>query len=173
MEFRLPDALLLLQGTPDILRAMLGHLPDEWLDASDGAETWSPRQVVAHLIEAEQHNWPPRVQAILTGSGVFPPFDRFAHLQKIQDADITDLLQEFRVLRAANLRDLQGRHLTLQDLARTGAHPEFGEVTLAQLLATWTAHDLAHLVQVSRTLARNYRGAVGPWRAYLSVMNSS
>ncbi|RJF72335.1 DinB family protein [Deinococcus cavernae] len=170
MEFNLDDALLLLRRTPATLTGLLTGLSSEWLHTNEGADTWSPHQVVAHLTLAEHHNWLPRVRAILEQVGAFPPFDRFAHLQRSPDVSTVQLLSEFQAVRGANLQALQALNLTPADLNRTGQHPEFGTVTLAQLLSTWTVHDHAHLVQISRTLAGNYREAVGPWQAYLSIL---
>ncbi len=168
MEFKLEEAQILLGRTPNTLKALLYDLPPAWLEHNEGENTWSPIQVVAHLIEAEQTNWLPRAKAILEGRA-FPVFDRFAHLQQ-EAKEIGQLLEEFALLRQKNLQDMEAMHLSPIDLQRTGQHPEFGTVKLEQLLATWVAHDLGHLVQITRTLAKNYREAVGPWRAYLSAL---
>ncbi|MFC4639063.1 DinB family protein [Deinococcus hohokamensis] len=170
MEFRLEEGMPVLRATPGTLRALLQDLPDPWVHANEGPQTWSPFEVVGHLVMAEQQNWRPRLQSLWHGEGTFPPFDRFAHLGAHQGRSLDELLDEFRRQRAESLELLEALKLTPQDLSRTGKHPEFGAVTLGQLLATWVTHDLSHLVQVSRTLARQYRAAVGPWQAYLSVL---
>ena len=172
MDFELAEAELLLGRTPAVLRALLLGLPERWLRGNEGPETWSPLEVLAHLIEGEKTNWMPRVRVIYEQGeeGQFAPFDRFAHLRASEGRSVNDLLDEFAALRAQSLEEVRALQLTPADLGRTGQHPEFGRVTLGQLLATWTAHDQAHLVQLSRTLARQYREAVGPWQAYLSVM---
>ena len=169
MDFRLSDAVLLLSRTPEVLRSLLAGLPDGWLNANEGGETWSPTQVVAHLSMADRTNWLPRTKALRAGEP-FPPLDRFAHLNTGEVQGIAALLDEFATIRAASLAGLRALDLSPTDLQRQGQHPEFGPVTLAQLLSTWVVHDQDHLVQISRTLAGNYRGAVGPWAAYLSVL---
>lgn len=170
-QVTLHDSLTLLGRTPAVLRALLGGLPPEWAHANEGEDTWSPSDVLGHLCDGERENWLPRLRVILEKgeAGTFTPFDRFAHL-RAPPVGLDERLDEFERLRAANLDAVRALHLTGADLARTGRHPEFGVVTLGQLLSTWAAHDLAHLVQINRTLARGYRDAVGPWRAYLSVM---
>lgn len=171
MNFDLNDAANLLSRTPGTLYALLRGLPEPWLHATEGEGTWNPLQVVAHLIHADQTNWLPRARAILEGDGTFPPFDRFAHLSLDHNQAVDTLLDEFATIRAESIRTLQTLNPAPDDLRRLGQHPEFGPVTLAQLLSTWVVHDLDHMVQISRTLAGNYREAVGPWRAYLRVMN--
>ncbi|ASN79908.1 DinB family protein [Deinococcus ficus] len=172
MDVNLEHSLALLDRTPATLTALLSGLPEGWLHANEGEGTWSPFDVLGHLVDGERVNWLPRLRVILEHgeAGTFAPFDRFAHLNANGHRSVDDLLAEFTRLRGENVAAVRALHLTPADLARTGRHPEFGPVTLGQLIATWTAHDLAHLVQVSRTMARTYRDAVGPWRAYLSVM---
>jgi uncharacterized damage-inducible protein DinB len=168
-NFRLDEALPVLERTPRVLRAQLGGLPDPWLRDDDGEGTWSPGQVVAHLVEAEHDLWIPRMRAIL-GGDAFPPFDREASIRRWGADPLPVLLDEFERRRAASLRDFAAANLSEADLGRTGVHPEFGTVTLAQLLSTWTAHDLIHLAQITRTMARRYRDAVGPWRNYIRTL---
>lgn len=172
MEFKLEDALSLLGRTPDTLRAVLHGLPAAWLHSNEGEGTWSPFDVLGHLINGERTNWIPRARVIYEQgeAGTFAPFDRFAHLRANTGRGVDELLDEFAALRAENLATLKAMNLAPTDLERTGMHPEFGTVTLGQLLATWVTHDQAHLVQIHRTLAKGYSGAVGPWRAYLSVL---
>lgn len=172
-EFAIPDGVAILSRTPDVLRSMMVGLPDRWLHQADGPGRWTPAEVLVHLIEAERELWVPRMDAILRSPtiGRFGPFDRDANFDRARLVPISDLLAEFATLRSGSLHALQSRRLTSADLARTGIHPEFGVVTLAQLLSTWTAHDLAHLAQISRTMARQYAEAVGPWRTYLRVLH--
>jgi hypothetical protein len=172
MEFDLSASMAVLERTPAVLRALLVGLPERWTTINEGGETWSPYDVVGHLVHGERTDWIPRARIILAQGADrrFTPFDRFAHLNEGTERTLNQRLDEFVHLRAEGLATLRGWHLTAEQLALTGVHPEFGEVTLGQLLATWTAHDLGHLVQVSRTMARQYRDAVGPWRAYLSVL---
>lgn len=168
----LASGMAVLDRTPRVLAALLDGLPAELLHATDGPGTWSPYTVVGHLIHGERVNWVVRARIILDaeGDGRFTPFDREAQFAEGTSRSINELLASFAQLRAANLATVSGWSLTEAELSREGIHPEFGAVTLRQLLSTWVAHDLGHLTQVTRTLARQYREAVGPWRAYLSVM---
>lgn len=172
MEFNLDHGVALLASTPGAIRQMLGTLPAAWLDATEGPETWSPYEVVGHLIHAERTDWIPRAKIILAqgSSRRFTPFDRFAQLHEGRKVPLGDLLDEFAALRAESLITLGSWQLTETQLALEGEHPEFGAVTLRQLLATWVAHDLGHIAQIARVMAKQYRDAVGPWRAYLSIM---
>ena len=165
----LAEALPILERTPSVLRAQLHGLPAPWLSENDGDGTWSPGQVVAHLAQAEHDLWIPRMRAILGGEA-FPAFDREGSIRGWGTDSLESLLDEFTRRRAASLRDFAAAKLTDADLTRTGKHPEFGTVTLAQLLSTWTAHDLIHLAQITRTMARRYRDAVGPWKNYIRTL---
>lgn len=173
MQFDLALALPLLERTPQALNSLLGDLPVEWTTANEGVGTWSPFDVVGHLIDGEEADWIPRARIILSEAADrrFEPFDRFRHLGRNRGRPLGDLLQEFATLRRTNLTSLRHFRLTPTDLQRTGTHPELGVVTLEQHLATWVAHDLGHLAQVSRVMARQYTGAVGPWRAYLPILH--
>ena len=171
----LEEAVTILARTPSTLDALLRGLPESWTNAHEGDETWSPFDVVGHLIHGEKVDWVPRAKIILA-HGDARPFDKFDRLaQTIASAGRTlpDLLDEFARRRQANLRELVALNLTTSDLDRGGRHPELGPVTLRQLLATWVAHDLDHVVQISRVLARQYSEEVGPWRAYLRVISGS
>ena len=172
MDFDLPTGIAVLERTPHTLRALLAGLPPAWTDATEGPDTWSPYVVIGHLIHGERTDWMPRARIILSQGPDrrFTPYDRFAQFRESQGKPLERLLDEFAGLRASNLATLTGWHLTDAQLSLTGEHPEFGPVTLRQLLATWVAHDLAHLVQIARVMATQYKDAVGPWRAYLSVM---
>jgi hypothetical protein len=172
MDFRLEDARPILQRTPDVLRGLLVDLPPQWTAATEGPGTWSPFDVVGHLIHAERTNWMPRVEHILQhGEGVpFPPFDREAMFGASRGRSVEELLDTFARLRAESLERLNALNLSTGDLLRRGRHPEFGPVTLGQLLATWVVHDLGHVNQAVRVMARQYADAVGPWRAYLSIL---
>jgi uncharacterized damage-inducible protein DinB len=163
------EALPILERTPRVLRAQLHGLPNPWLQDNDGEGTWSPGQVVAHLVEAEHDLWIPRMRAIIGGQA-FPAFDREASIRRWGNEPLDALLEEFARRRSASLRDFAAAAITDADLGRTGKHPEFGTVTLSQLLATWTAHDLIHLAQITRTMARRYRDAVGPWKNYIRTL---
>jgi len=173
VEFELGNAIAVLERTPATLRSLLLGLPPAWTDATEGPDTWSPYVVIGHLIQGERSDWIPRAQIILAQGPErrFTPFDRFAQFRESEGKSLTELLDEFARLRAENLSTLKSWQLTDAQLALEGQHPAFGAVTLRQLLATWVAHDLGHVVQVSRVMAKQYRDAIGPWVEYLSVMN--
>lgn len=172
MQFDLERSCAVLERTPSVLTAMLAGLPSEWTTPNEGPDTWSAFDVVGHLIDGEETDWIPRAQIILAQgeNRRFEPFDRFRHLTRNRGRRLPDLLQEFASLRAANLARLRAFDLTPAKLALEGEHPAFGRVTLEQLLATWVAHDLGHIGQVARVLAKQYADAVGPWREYLPVL---
>jgi hypothetical protein len=174
VDFRFDDALPVLRRTPSVVRTLLQDLPDSWTSASEGPGTWTPFDVVGHLIHGERTDWVPRVEHILRhGDHVpFPPFDREAMFEASRGRSLGELLDTFDRLRRRNLDRLAALGLTEADLARIGQHPEFGPVALAQLLSTWVAHDLGHIAQIVRTMAQQYGSAVGPWRAYLSIVRT-
>ncbi len=152
---------------------MLGGLPAEWTEGTEGGESWSPYVVVGHLIHGERTDWISRAQIILAQGPQrrFTPYDRFAQFEESKGKTLPTLLDEFAKLRAGNLDTLRGWKLTDEQLALEGEHPAFGAVTLRQLLASWVVHDLGHIVQVARTMAKQYSDAIGPWRAYLPVVD--
>lgn len=172
MEFQFDDALPVLRRTPAVLRALLLDLSDAWIAATEGPGTWSPFDIVGHLIHGERTDWIPRVEHMLRhGDTVaFPAFDREAMFTASKGLSLGELLDTFGRLRTGNLDRLAALRLTEADLARPGTHPELGAVTLGQHLATWVAHDLNHIGQVVRVVARQYSAAVGPWKAYLSIL---
>ncbi|MBC8087956.1 MAG: DinB family protein [Phycisphaerae bacterium] len=173
MNFSLIEAVAVLQRTPHVLRALLHDLPAAWTEGNEGPDTWSPYVVVGHLIHGERSDWIPRATIILE-QGLhrrFEPFDRMAQFRDSEGKSLNQLLDEFADLRTQSLATLATWNLTDTQLALQGEHPAFGAVTLRQLLSTWVAHDLGHLVQISRVMARQYRDEVGPWRQYLSVMD--
>jgi hypothetical protein len=160
MEFNLPDTIAQLTRTPAVLNALLRDLPETWTLANEGADTWSPFDIVGHLVHGERTDWMPRARMIL----------QLGYVRESQGRSLEQLLDEFASLRSQNLAELRALNLGPVDLARRGRHPALGEVTLAQLLATWAVHDLTHLHQISRVLALQYQQAVGPWSAYLGVL---
>ncbi len=166
------ETVALLERTPGALSALLRGLPEALLLGDEGENTWNAREVVAHLIHTEQSNWIPRARMILDygEQQSFAPLDREAFQAESRSLSADAMLDEFARLRAENLRELQGFNLSPESLERTGRHPAFGVVTLSQLLATWAAHDLTHLHQVSRILAHQFRQAVGPWEVFLGVL---
>jgi hypothetical protein len=171
-EHNLQDTLSLLSRTPAALDALLRDLPETWTFRNEGENTWSAFDVVGHLIHGERTDWMPRARMILQfqDSRAFEPFDRWAQTRASQGKSLAQLLDEFSRLRSENLADLRSLNLPPEHLQLQGRHPELGLVTLSQLLATWAAHDLTHLHQLSRIMAYQYREAVGPWSAYLGVM---
>ncbi len=175
MEFDLTNSTALLARTPAVLNAWIRELPDVWVEAREGAETWSVREIVGHLIHGEKTDWIPRARRILEHgeAKAFDPFDRLGHLNEIAGRSPGQLLDEFAALRAGNLEQLRAMNPDAAALARRGLHPALGVVTLSELLATWVAHDLSHLHQISRVMAHQYREAVGPWAAYLGVLQCS
>jgi hypothetical protein len=174
-SFVMEEAVAILARTPATLDALLRGLPDGWIVAHEGGETWSPFDVIGHLIQGERTDWVPRAKIILEHgeARAFDKFDRFAQVTVSQGRTLASLLDELAALRRENLRELAALRLTDADLDRRGRHPELGVVTLGQLLATWVAHDLDHVVQISRVLARQYSDEVGPWRAYLRVISGT
>lgn len=172
MNFSLSDSVAVLTRTPATLRALLAGLPTSWTDASESAGSWTPKQVVAHLILADQANWIPRVRVFLEDAGrALPAFDPAAGLQKLAGLDLTQLIAEFERGRSHCLSELVSLALIDSQLDRSAVHPQFGPVTLRQLLATWTVHDLSHIAQIARVMSSQYRDAVGPWSAYLRVLS--
>ena len=162
----------LLRRTPDLLRALLVGLPDEWTETTDVPENgWRPRDVVGHLITGELTDWIERTKRILEhGMAVpFDRFDRFAHEERDTDATFYELVQRFATLRAENLARLD-ELATDGDLDRRGMHPSLGEVTLRELIATWAVHDLDHVSQIFAGMAGSHDAAVGPWKAYLGIL---
>jgi hypothetical protein len=173
--FALHDAIAILARTPASLDALLRGLPEGWTTAHEGGETWSSFDVIGHLIHGDKTDWLPRARIILEHGETrsFEPFDRFAQMTASKGRTLVKLLDEFATVRRESLGGLAALGLTAADLDRRGLHPQLGVVTLRQLLATWVAHDLDHLAQISRVLARQYSDEVGPWRAYLRVISGT
>jgi hypothetical protein len=172
MEFQIEPAVAVLSRTPATLNALLRNLPEPCLVQNEGPETWSPYDVIGHLIHGEETDWIPRAKIILEhgATRAFERFDRIAMFEKSKGKPIAELLDTFAHLRAKNLRELQSVNLTTELLDKRGRHPELGIVTLRQLLSTWVVHDLGHIRQIVRVMSKQYREAVGPWRAYLSIL---
>jgi hypothetical protein len=173
MAFDITQGIAVLERTPGTLHAMLHDLGTAWIDATEGPETWSPHVIVGHLVHGERANWIPRARFIRSQSASrrLPPYDRVAHFRESEGRSLSVLLDEFGRLRAENLATLAAWRLTDTELALAGEHPEFGTVTLRQLLATWVVHDLGHIAQTVRVMAKQYRDAIGPWRAYLPIVD--
>ena len=172
MQQNLQHTMALLARTPSSLNALLRDLPQEWTMQNEGGNTFNAFDVIGHLIHGERTDWMPRAKRILEfgETRAFDPFDRRAQEGESEGKLLGQLLDEFARLRSDNLAELRSLELAPEDLNRRGLHPALGTVTLSQLLATWAAHDLTHLHQISRIMAHQYRGAVGPWSMYLGVM---
>ena len=172
MKFNLDNALVILERTPAILETMLGDLSEIWIRANEGKGTWSPYDIIGHLIHGEKTDWMPRAEIILSDNPdkQFPEFDRFAQFEESKGKSLPELLKEFKKLREKNLALLKSKNLTAAHLAQHGIHPSFGMVTLSQLLSTWVVHDLNHLSQISRVMAKQYKEEVGPWISYLGIL---
>ncbi len=172
MNHSLSDTMSLLTRTPVALNALLRDLPETWTLRNEGANTWSPFDIIGHLVHAERADWVPRVKIILKSgeTQAFAPFDRGGHAREVQGKSLGQLLDEFARVRSENLDELRKLNLRPEDLERRGRHPALGVVTLGQLLATWAGHDLTHLHQISRVMAYQYRETVGPWSRYLGVL---
>jgi hypothetical protein len=171
-EFNLNEAMAVLTRTPAALDALLRGLPNLWVRGNEGKDTWSPYDIVGHLIEGEHTDWMPRARMILEHGEArpFEPFDRFAQMKESQNKTLEILLDDFARLRKESLSALRALNLQPEDLSRRGRHPALGVVSLSQLLSTWAVHDLTHLHQLSRVMAYQYREAVGPWSVYLGVL---
>ena len=168
----LDESMAVLTRTPAVLDTLLRDLPETWTTATEGPATWSPYDVMGHLVHAEVADWMPRLTIILQHgtARAFDPFDREAQFRDIRGKSLASLLDDFTALRRDNLTRLRELNLQPDQLELQGTHPALGTVTLRQLLATWTAHDLGHVIQISRTMAKRYKQEVGPWTEYLSVM---
>lgn len=174
MKFELQKAILILERTPNILKAYLQDLPPEWTHQNEGDNTWSPYDVVGHLIHGEKTDWVVRAGIILNDgpNKAFEPFDRFAQFENSKGKSLNQLLSEFEQLRAENIKKLKSMNISAADLSLEGMHPGLGRVTLKQLLATWVSHDLGHIAQISRVMAKLYKAEVGSWKAYLKILDA-
>jgi hypothetical protein len=175
MKFNLNKSLEILSRTPDVLNTLLTGLSDDWVIHNEGGETWSPYNIVGHLIHGEREDWIARTRKIL---GIetdknFVPFDRFAQFNENKKKTLQELLDEFKARRKKNIKILASFNIDDKKLKMEGTHPEFGIVTLEQLLSTWTAHDLTHIAQISRIMAKQYKEAMGPWIEYFRVLKDT
>jgi len=172
MEFKLDLALEILEQTPKVINELAGSVSPDWTDKNEGENTWSPYEIVGHLIHGEKTDWIPRIKIILSQKSDkrFKPFDRFAQINESKGKSMKQLVEEFTVIRKQNLGILRSLKIKDSDLNRKGLHPVFGEVNLRQLLSTWVVHDLGHIAQISRTMSTQYKSEVGPWIQYLGVL---
>ncbi len=173
MKYKVEKGIEILERTPDVLRQLLSGLSDEWLHGTEGPKTWSPYDIVGHLIHGEKTDWTERLNIILSDQGnkTFTPFDRFAQFEDSKGKTLTELLTEFDMLREKNLMYLRSLEIEEEQFSMKAIHPSLGEVSLKELLATWVAHDLGHIAQIARVMAKQYKHEVGPWQEYLSVLN--
>ncbi|MCD2260572.1 DinB family protein [Psychroserpens sp. XSD401] len=173
MPFNLEESIGILERTPEVLSAMLNGLPEQWLKSNEGENTWSPYDIVGHYIYGEKTDWIVRAKIILSTSEnkQFEPFDRFAQFGEDQNTPISELIAEFKTLREKNLNTLKSFELTNTDLIKKGTHPELGNVTLQELLSAWVVHDLAHLAQINRVMAKQYKTHVGVWKAFMGILS--
>lgn len=172
MDFDLDQSVEVLRRTPDTVRTLLADLPEVWIRGIEGPDTFSPFDVVGHLIDCEETDWMPRARIILAGGPEprFEPYDRFRHRARNANRTLASLLEDLATLRAANLVELRAWNLTPAQLDLPGIHPTFGRVTLRQLLAGWVVHDLGHIAQIARVMAKQYREEVGPWLPFMPVL---
>jgi NTP pyrophosphatase (non-canonical NTP hydrolase) len=172
MNFSLEKSIQILERTPTVLEVMLKNISPDWINNSKGEGTWSAYDVVGHLIHGEKTDWVPRAEIILSDKADkrFEKFDRFAQFENSKGKLLGELLEEFTALRKNNIDRLKSLNITDKDLDKKGIHPAFGDVTLAQLLSTWVVHDLNHIAQISRVMAKHYKEDVGPWTAYLKIL---
>lgn len=174
MTFNINKSIEILSRTPLVIESLVSGLPEEWQKSNEGQNTWSPYEIVGHLIHGEKTDWIPRTKIILSNSEnkTFTPFDRFAQAHENQERPIVELLKEFKELRNKNLDVLKSLQIDDSKLLEKGIHPELGEVTLKDLLSTWVVHDLGHISQISRVMAKQYKTEVGPWIEYLGILKS-
>lgn len=173
MKFDLNQAISVLERTPGVFKQLLDNISQEWTHKNEGKDTWSPYDVVGHLVHGEKTDWMPRLEIVLNDSenNTFEPYDRFAQFEMSKGKSLGDLLDEFEILRKKNLRTLKSKFLSSNDLTKQGIHPGLGPVTLNQMLSAWVVHDLGHIAQVSRVMAKQYKEEIGPWTQYLTIVN--
>lgn len=173
MEYELDEAISILERTPKVLRTLLSGLPNSWIENNEGPDTWSPFDIVGHLIHGEKTDWIPRLKLMKSDDAdkTFPPFDRFAQFEASKGKSLDTLLEEFEQLRADNIVELKFMSPNENELDLVvGIHPALGNANARQLLSTWVVHDLGHIAQISRVMAKQYKSEVGPWKAYLGIL---
>lgn len=172
MEFELNKAIEILKRTPKSLKVLLNDLSNDWVYENEGINTWNPFDIVGHLIHGEKTDWIVRCNIILrnNSNNKFAEFDRFAQFENSKGKSLTELLNEFEQLRTKNIKELNSLNISNKELNLKGIHPEFGTINLRQLISTWVVHDLGHISQISRVMAKQYKDEVGPWIAYLGIL---
>lgn len=175
MNYNLGEAISVLEKTPVVLTAMLDELSQDWTHQNEGKDTWSPFDIIGHLVHGEKTDWMPRLEIVLSTSEekTFTPYDRFAQFETSKGKSVTSLLTEFRSLRKENLTILRAKKLTEGDLDKQGIHPELGPISLRNMLSAWVVHDLGHIAQISRVMAKQYKEEIGPWTQYLTIVNTT
>lgn len=173
MKYSLERSYEILERAPAVLQSLLAGLSDDWIMPNEGPETFSPYDVVGHLIHGEKTDWVPRAKMILEfgNTKTFERYDRFAQYEESKGKSLQQLLEEFEVIRRENMNWIKSLNLTEDDLGRRGMHPVLGEVTLRNLLATWVAHDLTHIAQITRVMAKQYKEEMGPWPEFFRILN--
>ena len=173
MLYSLKKSYEILERTPTVLKALLTGLSEDWIMNNEGPETFSPYDVAGHLVHGEKTDWTVRIKRILESgnSKAFDLFDRFAQYKDSEGKTLVQLLDEFEQLRTENIQWLQSLNLSATDLNKTGMHPVLGEVTLRNLLATWVVHDLTHIAQITRVMAKQYKEEMGPWTEFFRILN--
>ncbi len=173
MKYNIQEATQILERTPAVLRSLLQDLPDDWVMNNEGPDTFSPYDVMGHLIHGEKTDWVTRAKLILEfgSSKPFVPWDRFAQYEESKGKTLKQLLDEFEAVRKENIKWLSSQHLSGKDLDKKGMHPKLGEVTLRNLLATWVVHDLTHIAQITRVMAKQYKEEMGPWPEFFRILS--
>ncbi|HYF03082.1 MAG TPA: DinB family protein [Patescibacteria group bacterium] len=170
--FSLDKSIEVLGNTPNVLSSLCDNLGNDWMESNEGDSTWTVKEVVAHLTLCESTNWIPRIRKILSDKDKhLNPLDMNHHLEMAKNTSLQDLLHNFKILRQRGIAEIISLNLTEEDLKKAGIHPELGSVTLRQLLSTWVVHDLNHIAQIARIMAKQYQEEVGPWSAYLPIIN--
>jgi DinB superfamily len=172
MDFSINKSIEILERTPSVLKQLTNNLSADWITNNEGGETWSVFDVIGHLVHGDKTDWMTRIEIILSKGTekAFKSFDRFAQLEESKGKSLEQLLNEFKNIRESNLQKLRGFNLRENDYVKTGVHPKFGIVTLSQLISTWTVHDLDHISQISRVMAKQYKEQTGPWIEYLKIL---
>lgn len=173
MKFNLNKSIQVLNNTPDVLLALLHDLDEEWTNKNEGENTWTAKEVLAHLIVLEETGWLPRVKVILnSGAGEkLAPINMESHFDLAKNTTLEELLSKFRAIRQHQLKELSGLHLSESDFQKTAEHPVLGTITVQQIIATWVTHDLTHTAQISRVMAKQYINAIGPFVKFLNRLN--
>ncbi|HEY1040177.1 MAG TPA: DinB family protein [Bacteroidia bacterium] len=173
MNFSIEHSIQILERTPQSLRSLLYKLDENWTQNNEGGETWSPYDVIGHLVHCDEENWIPRIEVVLSDSAVrkFEPLNRFAQFEKSKGKNINELLDHFVGIRHSSMAKLKILNITNEQLSKTAIHPEFGSVSLSQLISAWVVHDLDHISQITRVMAKQYKAEVGPWIQYMRILN--